>query len=165
MKLPLVDSNKHCTAKNILMLPGRRIDGEAFKTVSFLLQLLLTPTPCQSLKFELQFLRRKNIKWLPLKQVLANCIIHKWDILSEDSPNKGLSRNQLRVVRKIKKLNLSKGGAVAEWSKALLQREKINEYQKDPRFAPRPGHLLKKVTSLLQSVVLTMLSAVGFLGM
>ena len=31
------------------------------------------------------------------------------------------------------------GGAVAEWSKALLLREKINENQKDPRFAPRPG--------------------------
>ena len=31
-----------------------------------------------------------------------------------------------------------KGGAVAEWSKALLERESINENQKDPRFAP-PG--------------------------
>ena len=35
------------------------------------------------------------------------------------------------------------GGAVAEWSKALLVRE-INENQKDPWFAPRPGQLLKK---------------------
>ena len=29
------------------------------------------------------------------------------------------------------------GGAVAEWSKALQLREKINGNQKDPRFAPR----------------------------
>ena len=36
------------------------------------------------------------------------------------------------------------GGAVAEWSKALLVREKINENKKDPRFAPRPGQTLKK---------------------
>ena len=36
------------------------------------------------------------------------------------------------------------GGAVAEWSKALLLREKINENQKDPRFAPRPGQPLKR---------------------
>ena len=41
-------------------------------------------------------------------------------------------------------LIVKKGGAVAEWSKALLKREKINENQKDPWFAPRPGHLLKK---------------------
>ena len=33
------------------------------------------------------------------------------------------------------------GGAVAQWSKALQLREKINENQKDPRFTPRPGHL------------------------
>ena len=31
-----------------------------------------------------------------------------------------------------------KWGAVAEWSKALLQREKINENKKDPWFAPPP---------------------------
>ena len=31
------------------------------------------------------------------------------------------------------------GGAVAEWSKALLEREKANEKPKDPRFAPRPA--------------------------
>ena len=30
------------------------------------------------------------------------------------------------------------GGAEAEWSKALLVRE---NKRKDPRFAPRPGHL------------------------
>ena len=36
------------------------------------------------------------------------------------------------------------GGAVAEWSKALLLREKINENQKDPWFAPRPGQPLKR---------------------
>ena len=35
------------------------------------------------------------------------------------------------------------GGAVAEWSKALHLCEKINVNQKDPRFAPRPGHLFK----------------------
>ena len=31
------------------------------------------------------------------------------------------------------------GGTVAEWSKALQLREKINENKKDPRFAPWPG--------------------------
>ena len=44
------------------------------------------------------------------------------------------------------------GGAVAEWSKALLLREKINEKPKDPRFAPAwatfyeyyPGPMLLK---------------------
>ena len=36
------------------------------------------------------------------------------------------------------------GGAVAEWSKALLERKKINEKHKVPRFAPRPGQSLKK---------------------
>ena len=35
-----------------------------------------------------------------------------------------------------------KGGAVAEWSKALLVRENKRE-KKDPRFVPRPGHLIK----------------------
>ena len=36
------------------------------------------------------------------------------------------------------------GGAVAEWSKALLKREKINEKPKRSQVRPRPGHLLKK---------------------
>ena len=36
------------------------------------------------------------------------------------------------------------GGAVAEWSKALHLWEELNENKKDPRFAPRPGHLSKK---------------------
>ena len=36
------------------------------------------------------------------------------------------------------------GGAVAEWSKALLRREKINESQKIPGSPPGPGHLKKK---------------------
>ena len=31
------------------------------------------------------------------------------------------------------------GGAIAEWSKALLSGEKINEDQKDPGFALRPA--------------------------
>ena len=35
-------------------------------------------------------------------------------------------------------------GAVAEWSKAQQLWEKINEYQKDPRFAPRPVEPNKK---------------------
>ena len=35
-----------------------------------------------------------------------------------------------------------KRGAVAEWSKALLQSEdKINLNKKDPGFAPRPGYI------------------------
>ena len=35
-------------------------------------------------------------------------------------------------------LGLTKNGdAVAEWSKALQLREKINDNKKDPRFAPR----------------------------
>ena len=38
-------------------------------------------------------------------------------------------------------------GAVAEWSKAQQLWEKINEYQKDPRFAPRPGHLKQRETT------------------
>ena len=37
------------------------------------------------------------------------------------------------------------GGAVAEWSKALLSREKITE---DPRFAPRPGQPLRKPNAI-----------------
>ena len=36
---------------------------------------------------------------------------------------------------------MPEGGAVAEWSKALLKKEKINENLKDPRFPSRPGHL------------------------
>ena len=36
------------------------------------------------------------------------------------------------------------GGAVAEWSKALLVRENKRKNKKDLRFAPRPGHPLKK---------------------
>ena len=40
---------------------------------------------------------------------------------------------------------MGKGGAVAEWSKALLLREKINEkFQKDPRFAPPAWATFKK---------------------
>ena len=39
----------------------------------------------------------------------------------------------------------NKGGAVAEWSKALQLRGKINDKPKDPRFAPRPGQPLKKI--------------------
>ena len=35
------------------------------------------------------------------------------------------------------------GGAVAEWSKALLVRENKRK-PKDPRFTPRPGQSLKK---------------------
>ena len=38
-------------------------------------------------------------------------------------------------------------GAVAEWSKAQQLWEKIYEYQKDPRFAPRPGHLKQRETT------------------
>ena len=34
------------------------------------------------------------------------------------------------------------GGAVAEWSKALLLKEKINKSQKDHRFNPQPGQSL-----------------------
>ena len=37
------------------------------------------------------------------------------------------------------------GGAVAEWSKALLRGEKTNENQKDPGFATRPGQTFKKL--------------------
>ena len=35
-------------------------------------------------------------------------------------------------------------GAVAEWSKALLLSDKINENRKDPRFAPHMGKLKKE---------------------
>ena len=35
----------------------------------------------------------------------------------------------------------SKGGAVAEWSKALPSEEKINKNKKDPGFAPGLGKL------------------------
>ena len=35
------------------------------------------------------------------------------------------------------------GGALAEWSKVLLRGEKINENQKDPGFATRPGQTFK----------------------
>ena len=44
------------------------------------------------------------------------------------------------------KSTLKRGGAIAEWSKALQLREKINKNQKDPRFAPGLGNLLKKST-------------------
>ena len=37
------------------------------------------------------------------------------------------------------------GGAVAEWSKALLLKEKINKSQKDHRFNPQPGQSLLKI--------------------
>ena len=37
------------------------------------------------------------------------------------------------------------GGAVAEWSKALHFKEKINKNQQDPRFTTRPGQSLKKL--------------------
>ena len=40
--------------------------------------------------------------------------------------------------------NWAKVGALAEWSKALQLREKINENQNDPRFDPRPGQPLLK---------------------
>ena len=43
------------------------------------------------------------------------------------------------------KVSQFEGGAVAEWSKALLVTENKLKNQKVPRFAPRPGHLLKKV--------------------
>ena len=33
--------------------------------------------------------------------------------------------------------------AIAEWSKALIYREKINEHKKDPRLAHWPGQTLK----------------------
>ena len=36
------------------------------------------------------------------------------------------------------------GGAVAEWSKALLKREKINENQKIPGSPPGLGTFFKK---------------------
>ena len=39
------------------------------------------------------------------------------------------------------KTNDPEGGAVAEWSKALLVKE---NKRKSKRFAPRPGHLLEK---------------------
>ena len=39
---------------------------------------------------------------------------------------------------------ISFGGAVAEWSEALLSGEKINENKKDPGFTPRPGQTLQK---------------------
>ena len=42
-----------------------------------------------------------------------------------------------------KLLQVQGGGVVAEWYKALLEREKINEKPKDPRFTLRPGHSLK----------------------
>ena len=35
------------------------------------------------------------------------------------------------------------GGVVAEWSKVLLLRKKISKNQKDPRFAPGLGKLVK----------------------
>ena len=38
-----------------------------------------------------------------------------------------------------KEIGLFIGGAVAEWSNALQLWEKINENQKDPRFAPHLG--------------------------
>ena len=49
------------------------------------------------------------------------------------------------------------GGAVAERSKALLLREKINEKTKDPGFTPWPGSISmmvigSRVTSLLSLV-------------
>ena len=36
------------------------------------------------------------------------------------------------------------GGTVAEWSKALQLREKINKNQNDPRLTPQPVQPLKK---------------------
>ena len=41
--------------------------------------------------------------------------------------------------------SLAPGGAVAEWSKALQLRDKINKNKKDHRFAPQPGDPLKKL--------------------
>jgi hypothetical protein len=41
------------------------------------------------------------------------------------------------------------GGAVAEWSKALLEREKLNENQKIPGMPPDLGTLYKKIVKHL----------------
>ena len=46
--------------------------------------------------------------------------------------------------------SLASGGAVAEWSKALLGREKINDSQKIP--GSPPGHLFKAVRHLPKPV-------------
>ena len=43
------------------------------------------------------------------------------------------------------------GDAVAEWSKALLRVEKINENQKILGSPPGPGNLLKKKTKMALS--------------
>ena len=40
------------------------------------------------------------------------------------------------------------GGALAEWSKALLMRENKQKSKKDPRIASRPGHIKKIVAGL-----------------
>ena len=42
---------------------------------------------------------------------------------------------------------LGTGGAVAEWSRALLVRENKRKKQKEPRFAPTPLGNLKKVSA------------------
>ena len=47
------------------------------------------------------------------------------------------------------RLKHCEGGAVAEWSWVLLNGEKINENQKDPGFAPRPGPTLKNAKAQL----------------
>ena len=45
------------------------------------------------------------------------------------------------------------GGAVAEWSKALLLRKKINENQKIPGSPPGLGKALKKVAIKLETAL------------
>ena len=49
----------------------------------------------------------------------------------------------LRIVDGTSEPKKIEGGAVAEWSKALLVRENKRKTKKDPRFAPVLGNLKK----------------------
>ena len=52
-----------------------------------------------------------------------------------------------KIARNLPNECSAKGGAVAEWSKALQLREKINENKKDPRFATPAWATLKNECS------------------
>ena len=62
----------------------------------------------------------------------------------EENISEGCASYMINSHTALTSSSISEGVAVAEWSKVLLKREKINENQKDPRSATRPGQSLKK---------------------
>ena len=57
----------------------------------------------------------------------------------EENISEGCASYMINSHTALTSSSISEGVAVAEWSKVLLKREKINENQKDPRSATRPG--------------------------